>query len=383
MKRQLDADVAIIGGGIIGLACAYELAGGGLKVVVLERDKAGAGAGYVAAGMLAPASEAESEDASLVELAIESCRRYPAWLASIEAASGLSCDYRKEGSLMVALNRDHQEELERLAGIQRSLGLDPELISREAVLEREPYLSPRVTGGLSVESDRQVNPRTLTRALAAAVQSRGGTLIEGVSASPIVEEGRSVGVRADPPEETEVSAPVVVVAAGAWSQEVWPEQAGTLPLRPVKGQILRLKGPQLLQCVVRSPDVYLVPRLDGELVVGASMEEQGFDPAATAGWVMNLLREGWRLLPGIAEMELAEIGVGFRPALRDNLPAIGPTSLPGLFVATGHYRHGIMLAPITGMLLAQTIRDGRLPDLLRPFDPTRLGVADITTGGIS
>jgi glycine oxidase len=145
-----------------------------------------------------------------------------------------------------------------------------------------------------------------------------------------------------------------------------------MPLRPVKGQILRLRGATLLHHVVRTPDVYLVPRVDGELVVGATMEERGFDPDVTAGATLDLLREAWRVLPGISELAVSELGVGFRPALRDNLPAIGPTAVDGLFVATGHFRHGVMLAPITADLAIDAIFEGRTPPLLAPFLPDRL-----------
>ncbi len=153
--------------------------------------------------------------------------------------------------------------------------------------------------------------------------------------------------------------------------------AGILPMRPVKGQILRLRGPQLINHVLRTPDVYLVPRTDGELVVGATSEEQGFDTTITTWAVMDLLRDAWRILPGIAELELAETSAGLRPALRDHLPAIGATSVPGLFVATGHYRHGVLLSPVTAKLLADVLDGaGSVPEA---FDPLRLQ-APATTG---
>jgi len=386
MTQGMDADVAIIGGGVIGLACAYELASANKRVVVLERDRPGSGAGHVAAGMLAPISEADGEDEPFIQLALESCGLYPDWIQRIEADSGLGCGYRDEGSLLVALHRDHEVEWERLAGIQRRLSLESRRLDRAEVLEREPYLSPRVVSGLFVPGDKQVNPRRLTKALAVAIEARGGTVVGGEPlpaapsplaergspeggnrAEPLIEGGRCVGASMG---DVEVRAEVTVVAAGAWSGEVWPEGAGVLPMRPVKGQILRLRGEPLLNHVLRTPDVYLVPREDGELVVGATTEEQGFDTRVTTWAVMDLLREAWRVLPGVAELEMAEAIAGLRPALRDHQPAIGRTAIDGLFVATGHYRHGIVLAPITARLLAGVL-DGTAT-VPPAFDPIRL-----------
>jgi glycine oxidase len=369
MTRRLDADVAVIGGGIIGLACAYELARLGKLVVVLEREHSGAGAGGVAAGMLAPVSEADAEEEELIDFALESCRLYPEWIRDVEATSQEACGFRTEGTLFVALHRDHAEELKRLASIQRRLGFDARLVTRDEALEKEPYLSPRVVSGLFVADDHQVNPRRLTRALAAAVTKLGSEVIEGAAAGPMLQDGRTVGA-ATP--EVEVRAEAVIVAGGAWSADAWPEAAGPLPLRPVKGQIFRLRGEPIVRHVLRTPDVYLVPREDGELVVGATLEEQGFDTTVTAWAVMDILREAWRVVPGVAELEVAEIAAGLRPALRDHLPAIGATAVEGLFVATGHYRNGVMLAPATAKHLAQLITTGESPPSLAPFDPKRL-----------
>ena len=381
MTLHIEADVAVIGGGVIGLACAYELLQRGRSVVVLERDRAGSGAGAVAAGMLAPVSEVETEEPAFVDLALESCGLYPQWIQRIEADAGLGCGYRGEGSLLLALHRDHELELERLMGTQRRMGLQSELITREQALEKEPYISPRVISGLFVAGDRQVNPRRLTLALAAAIRARDGSIIEGEAASPLFEGGVAVGAATS---EAEVRAEAVLIAAGAWSGQVWPggsmlpvstggtvqpPDAGPLPMRPVKGQILRLRGPRLIDHVLRTPDVYLVPREDGELVVGATMEEQGFDTTITTWAVMDLLRDAWRILPGISELELAETSAGLRPALRDHLPAIGATSVEGLFVATGHYRHGVLLSPVTAQLIAGAMAGQSVP---HAFDPKRL-----------
>jgi glycine oxidase len=387
LTHHLDADVVVIGGGIIGLACAYELLRRGKSVVVLERERSGSGAGAVAAGMLAPVSEVETEEPAFVGLALESCGLYPAWVRDVEADAGLTCGYREEGSLLLALHRDHELEFERLMRTQRRMGLQSELVTRDQALEKEPYISPRVVSGLYVPGDRQVNPRRLTRALAAAIEARGGTIIEGEAARPAFEGGRAASAVSP---SHEVRAEAVLVAAGAWSAQIWPGAgdgqpqpgspgtvpAGPLPMRPVKGQILRLRGPRLINHVLRTPDVYLVPREDGELVIGATSEEQGFDTTITTWAVMDLLRDAWRILPGISEMELSEISAGLRPALRDHLPAIGPTAVEGLFLATGHYRHGVLLAPVTARLLADALKGEPVPPA---FDPRRL-LAPSATG---
>ena len=368
-----SVDLLVIGGGIIGLAIGYEACRAGQRVLVVERGRPGSGASGVAAGMLAPASEAGATEPCLVELALASCRLYPEWVHAIEADSGMSCHYRTEGSLLVALNRDHDEELEREADHQRALGLSIERLTAGEVLDREPALSPRVTSGIFAEEDRQVDPRALVEALTIAIRRLGGCVQSGAAVQSVwFEDGRVAGVRLGG-EDRSVESRAVVVAAGAWSNGPIQGIGEHLPLRPVKGQILRLRGEPLLRHVVRTPDVYLVPRDDGELVVGATMEEQGFDARSTAGATMDLLRAAWQVLPGVHDLELAELSIGFRPALRDNLPAIGPMGPDGLFLATGHYRHGVLLAPATARLLVEAIRTGFTPAELAPFVPARLG----------
>ncbi|HEX6737357.1 MAG TPA: FAD-dependent oxidoreductase, partial [Vicinamibacteria bacterium] len=198
---------------------------------------------------------------------------------------------------------------------------------------------------------------------AAALARRGVAVREGTTVRALREGAVELGA------ET-VAARQVVLCAGAWCQEALPDPPA-LPLRPVRGQIVRLRGEPLIRHVVRTPDVYLVPRADGELLVGATSEERGFDPAPTAGAVLELLREAFRALPGVAELAVSELTVGFRPALRDHLPAIGPTRRPGVFVAAGHYRNGVLLAPITARLLVDGLVGGAMPEALAPFSPLR------------
>lgn len=376
-----SVDLLVIGGGVIGLAIGYEASRAGQRVLVLERDRPGSGASGVAAGMLAPAAEAGATESCLVELALASCRLYPDWVRAIEVASGVACHYRTEGTLLLALSRDHDVELERDADHQRGLGLHVKRLTASEVLDLEPALSPRVTSGTFAEDDRQIDPRALMEALTIAIRRLGGCVRSGVAVESVwLEDGRVAGVHLDG-QDRSVASRAVVVAAGAWSNAPLEGVAEHLPLRPVKGQVLRLHGGTLIRHVVRTPDVYLVPRTDGELVVGATMEDQGFDARSTAGATMDLLRAAWQVVPGVYDLAVTELSVGFRPALRDNLPAIGPIGPDGLFLATGHYRHGVLLAPITAQLLVEAIQTGSTPLELAPFAPTRPGpAADLHRG---
>jgi len=381
-KLPASVDIAIVGGGIIGLSLAYEAASAGLSVVVVERRRCGSGATPVAAGMLAPVSEAAPTLPGMVELGLDSCRLYPDFVARTEADSGMKCGYRTEGTLSIAVDRDQMEDLEHRAAALEELGLEAERLSAGDVLQLEPGLNARIVGGLHTKSDRQVDPRALSAALVAAAGARGVVFAEATELAGVARDPRGAvcGVSLRRAEEPmgpaldTIETANLVLCAGAWTRDLIPE-LHDLPLYPVKGQVLRLRGEVALSHVVASPDVYLVPRSDGELVVGASMEEQGFDDRPTAGVTMDLLGQAWRLLPSVYELEIAEINVGFRPTLPDHMPAIGPIDLPGAFLATGHYRNGIMLAPATAKYLLETIETGEIPEAIADFCPARFAGA--------
>ena len=365
-------EVVVIGGGVIGLAAAFELAGRGRRVVLLERGELGAEASAVAAGMLAPTSESEGSPALLLDIQLDSLRRYPEFVAAVSRAGGLDCGYRSEGSLWVARQRDDQIELEHLAALQRERGLHSRLLTARETRNIEPYVAPRAVGGLLVDGDHQIDPRRLLPALISAAQQRGVDLRPHTRVDGVFAEQGGIRIICG---DAELSADIAVIAAGVWSEDGIATPAPTLGLRPVKGQLLRLRGEPLIQHVVRTPDIYLVPRSDGELIVGASEEEQGFNDQPTAGAVFDLLRDAWEVLPGVYDLHLDEISVGFRPAVRDHLPVIGPAnsgSAPGVFLATAHYRNGILLAPATAYWLAEAIDSGRTPPLLEPFQAPRL-----------
>jgi glycine oxidase len=367
-KGQPDA--IVIGGGVIGLSVAWELQRRERKVLVLDRGVPTGVASRAAAGMLAPTSEVELEDDRMLALAFDSLERYPAFVAELERVGGGSCEYRPDGTLWVALTRDDEGDLDHLESTIRARSLPCRRLTRDEVLDREPHLAGRILDGLLVESDLQVDPRRLTGLLENAVKAMGGAVrrdanvraIEaGNGSGPVVTIERPDGI------SERAQAAAVVLAAGAWSSEEIALPIRGLAVRPVKGQIVRLRGTPILRHVVRHPDVYLVPRRDGDLLIGATMEEMGFDPSPTAGAVHDLLRKAIGLLPGLYDLEVAETAVGFRPALEDNRPAIGATELPGLFVAAGHGRSGVLLAPATAHYLGERIVGGTDPRELRPF----------------
>ncbi|HEX5045426.1 MAG TPA: glycine oxidase ThiO [Candidatus Polarisedimenticolaceae bacterium] len=373
-----DAEVVVVGAGIIGLAIAFELARAGRHVLVLERAHAASGATSAAGGMLAPISEADIEREALLALALDSLRRYPRFVAEVEEVSGLRCGLRTEGTLWVAVHRDDQEELAHLQGTLRERGLPCEVVTSRQVAAMEPHLSPRVLGGLRVDSDHQVDPRALARALAEGVRRLGGRLRTGAAVHEVgTAGGRVSGVSGvlEGGQPFTVRCGAVVIAAGAWTSATLRLPIADPGVRPVKGQLLRLRGASpLLRHVVRHPDVYLVPREDGELLVGATMEEVGFDPAVTAGAMLDLLRHAFQVVPGIYDLELGEVSVGFRSAVRDHQPVLGPTEVPGLHLAVGHFRNGILLAPVTAALVAGSLLQERILPELTPFLGSRLQV---------
>ncbi|HXR61872.1 MAG TPA: FAD-dependent oxidoreductase [Solirubrobacterales bacterium] len=373
-------DVLVVGGGVIGLSCAWRLAQRGARVAVVERGEPGWGATRVAAGMLAPVGELTFGEPELLELTLAAARLYPGFVAELEEASGERAGYERLGALHVALDRDEAAQLRRVHDLQRSLELEAEWLPPRRCRDLEPGLTPSFHGGVFAAGEAAIDPRALTRALAAACAGegveirRGREAVEGVFAA-----GRLVGVRTTPGSagpsspyveqesagpfdcagSEELRADHVVLASGAWSGATqWLPQEARPPVRPVKGQVLELRrrdGEPPARHVLASERVYLVPRGDGRLIVGATVEEMGFDTKVTAGGVHELLREAYRLLPDLAEMELLGAVAGLRPGTPDNLPLVGPGAIPGLVLATGHFRNGILLAPLAAQAVADLL----------------------------
>ncbi|MEU7891503.1 FAD-dependent oxidoreductase [Nonomuraea sp. NPDC049152] len=367
----------IVGGGVVGLSVAWRLGRSGAKVTVIDPAPA-SGASHAAAGMLAPVSEVSYTEEPLLRLGLAGLSRWPAFAAELEADSGLALDYRTQGTLDLAFGGDDMAALEELAAFMDKLGLPVRRLTGRECRRLEPMLAPSVRGGVLAEGDAWVDPRRVTAALLAALERAGVPLVRR-RVTELVRDGSAVvGVRLAPPSpgaSTGLPGPSagspgdvllgerVVLAAGAWSGELTG-----LPVRPVKGQIMRLRSPSPLlgRCVrgmVHGSPIYLVPRGDGELVVGATQEELGFDTSVTAGGLYELLRDARELVPGVTELQVADIVAGLRPCTPDNLPLIGPYG-PGLALATGHHRAGVLLAPLTTALLHG--EEGELAALCSP-----------------
>jgi glycine oxidase len=323
--------------------------------------------------MLAAAVESEPGEEPLLPLTLESRRLWPAFARELEAASGISVEYRDEGTLVVALNRDDGETLRHSFDFQKSLGLDIEWLNAAEARRREPHLKPGIAAAVFSGNDHQVENRALARALVAACRSAGVAIHERCAVDEVViAAGRARAVETARGRD---DADMVVLAAGAWSREIAGIPAANRPpVRPIKGQMLALqmdRNAPILRHVLWLPHAYLAPRLDGRLIVGGTVEERGFDTSLTAGGMLELLEGAWRGLPAIEELAIAETWVGFRPGSRDDAPMLGPSGIEGLVIATGHHRNGILLTPVSAAVVSAYILSGRLPEMALPFDPQR------------
>ena len=338
-------DVTVIGGGVIGLSVAWRAAQRGASVTVYDRGALGDGASRVAAGMLAPVSEADAGEPEILRAGLDSARRWPAFAAELELGDG----YRTCGTLSVARDADEAEALERERALRTELGVPVTRLRGSEARRLEPGLAPGVRGALDMPDDHAVDTRALIAALVTACDRAGVVLRPNT-------------------EVAERPAGRVVLATGAWSGA---------PVRPVKGQILRLRdpdGPGLVGRVIRHERFYLVPRGDGRYVLGATLEEKGFDTTVTAGAVRDLLQEAQLVVPGIDELVLEEAAAGLRPGTPDNAPLIGARE-DGVILATGHYRNGILLAPLTADAIAALLSGEAPPEAARAFAPGRFAEA--------
>ena len=366
------AEIAIVGGGLIGLSIAWRLAQAGRSVVVVERETIGSGASLAATGMLAPAAEHEPGSDPLLPLALDSLRRWPGFRDELQEASGLDLDYREDGTLVLAIGRDEVERLRFRYDLQRRSGVAAEWIAGTEVRRREPALRPSVTAGVFCPLDHQVDPSRVMAALVRACRAAGVVLVEN---SPVVAleraGGRVTGLRT---AEDVLAADTVILAAGAWSGEggLLPQGLG-LPVRPLKGQSLALKTTPrtgTLSHMVWTEQVHMAPKSDGHIIVGATVEDCGFRTGVTAGGLYALLEGARRVLPGIEEMEVEAVWSGFRPTSDDDAPILGEIA-PGLVVATGHHRNGYLLAPVTADAIAAFVTTGALPAVAKDFSLAR------------
>ncbi|WP_432496767.1 glycine oxidase ThiO [Kineococcus gypseus] len=366
---MLTCDVVVLGGGVVGTACAWRLAERGRSVVLVDPDP-GEGASRAAAGMLAPVSELHHGEHDLLGLGLLAAEGFARYAAEAAAASGSPVAHRACGTLVVALDAGDRARLADVRRTQERLGLDVRALSGRECRRLEPLLDPAVSGGTLVPGDHQVDPRSLLRALRTAAGRRGVQVLPA-RGEVLRVGGRAVGVRLA--GGGEVRAPLVVLATGARAQ-------AHAPVRPVKGQVARLRMPEgehvlqrTVRGVVRDRDVYLVPREDGELVVGATSEDRGFDETVTAGGVHDLLRDAQALVPAVAELELVEVLARSRPGSPDNLPLIGFGEVPGLLLAVGHHRNGVLLSGVTADAVADLADGVEVPPEVAACDPGRFG----------
>ena len=377
-------DALIVGAGAIGLACAWRAAQRGLRVRVLERNEPGSGASGIAAGMLAPVGEASWGEDRLLEAALASHATWPAFAAELAADSGVDSGFIGGGAVHVALDRDEAAELRRRHDLMTSLGLPAEWLGARDCRALEPGLHPSVVGGVHAPHEAGVDPRALVGALELACERAGVEIVSGAEVSGAVIDGdRLAGVESADGQRHLAGA--TVLAAGAWSGVArWLPDAARPPVRPVKGQILTLRAnldQAVAERIVVTERVYLVPRAEGRLVVGATVEELGFDVRVTASGVHELLREAYRVVPDVLELELERAVAGLRPGTPDNAPLVGRGSLQGLLLATGHFRNGILLAPLTAVGIAATLCDEEPPPELAVADPGRFAADRIGVRG--
>jgi glycine oxidase len=368
------SDVVVLGSGAIGIAVAWRCAQRGLSVTVVDPSPE-RGAWNTAAGMLAPITELHYTETPLLRLGLESLVRYPDFAAEVADESGLPVGFVACGAVMAAWDGADLAALRDLHVFAGGLGVDAQLLTGRELRALEPAVAAGLPGALYAPGDQQVDPRLLHAALLAACRRRDVTFVASPGAV-LIDADRARGVRVA--GGAVVSSGHVVLAAGCWSQHIdGVPVAVSPPVRPVKGQTLRLRLPgrprlgRIVRGWVKGVPIYLVPRADGTIVVGASVEENGFDQLPRAGAVYELLRDAQSLVPELSEAVLEEVSTGLRPGSPDNAPIIGPSAVDGLVLATGHYRNGILLAPVTADGVATLITDGALPDVLTPFTMSR------------
>lgn len=364
--------ILIIGGGVIGLSTGWQLLRKGFDVEILEQGEAGKSAGWASAGMLAPEAELGFEEIELFRLCKKSFDLYPQFVRELEEDSGIHVHIDKSGSLMIGLDRDDNERLRRIYTFREEVNMPVTWLSGSEAREIEPLLSPKCSGAIWIAEDSQVDNREMLKALRAAIINKGGKITEYTKVESVIIENEKVkGVKTD---KGIVNCNRVIVAAGAWSKQIGgiPEELKP-PVRPVKGQIISLKMDEnyKLTHMLRAPDVYILPKHDGRIILGASSEEMGFDTNPTAGEVYKLLERGWEAMPSIYDLPIVSIDVGLRPGSRDHEPIVGGCGIEGLFFATGHFRHGILLTPVTAYELSEQIASGNESEAFKGFQLSR------------
>jgi glycine oxidase len=362
-------DVAIIGGGIIGSSVAFELSACGSRVVVLDRRQPGRESSWAAAGMLAPGPDSPGST-KLVDLAKESLRLYPQFVAAIEEASGKSASFVRKGTLEIFPGASGETARDNFVAEHLRLGLAAEPISPESARRMEPSLNSEAEGIAWLPEECTVDPRVLIDAVLSAAANRGAQIRADCPVTSLLfDGGRCAGVVAG---GQSIFARHVVIAAGCFSGEMEAGIARYAPTRPVRGQMISLRHPEVrLTRVLRSANGYLVPRLDGRVLAGSTLEDAGFAKSVTPAGLQKILSAACELAPALANAEIIETWAGLRPGTPDDLPILGPTDIGGLIVATGHYRNGVLLAPVTAKLVREWTTEGKVTANVEAFSPLR------------
>jgi glycine oxidase len=368
-----SANIVVIGAGIVGCAVAYELVRRGAAVTIVDDRMIGMGATQASAGILAPFLESHGND-PLLDLSIRSLDLYDDFVARVSAESDLSVSYSRCGSLSVATEAEDIHELRAAAAALSRRGLSADVMDSRAVHREEPHLAENVLAGLVIGTHGFVSARGLTRALAEAARRRGARLSEQHRVKHIAQQGADVVLETS---RGALRADAVVLAAGTWSGLVDVDDAPNRPpMKPVRGQLLQLTWPGAeLRRVLWSRQVYMVPGDDGAVLVGATVEDVGFDEQATVAGVSGLLESACRLCPQARKAGFGEVRVGLRPGTSDDLPLIGASRLlPRIVYATGHYRSGVLLAPITAHLIADALLENRSDPAAAILSPARFNL---------
>lgn len=364
----MTPDVIIVGGGVIGCSTAWRLAQAGLKVTVFERDRVGCEASRAAAGMLSPQGGA-TEPGAFLDLGIRSRAMYRRYVDELGEASGIDAEYKDEGTLFVVLGRQDDEQKTSWAKWQLEAGLSLEHLSESALRTLEPAVTESAARAIFLPEEHQVENRRLMDALEVAIRRAGVQLREGAPVTALAtDHGKVTGVVSG---AARVSAGLVILAAGAWTSRLKPIGLD-MEVIPVRGQMIAVRSARpLISRVLHSSDVYVVPRRDGRILIGATVEYSGFEKRVTAGAINHLLSAAVELVPALAAAEIVETWSGLRPDTLDHLPIIGPVDATNLWLATGHFRNGILLAPLTAELITESITSGHVPELLEPFGIAR------------
>jgi glycine oxidase len=374
--KHRSVDVVIIGGGVIGLTIARALAQRGVRdVCLVERSSLGAEASFAAGGILAPQAEANARD-EFFELACRSRELYPEFAAALNEESGIDVELDPTGTLYVAFTEGDLEEIEKRYEWQAKAGLAVEKLAPEQARELEPCIAESVRGALRFPDDVQVENRRLLNALVNSIDKLGISVATETNVESLtVERGHVTGLQTS---RGVINSPTVIVAAGTWSSTI--EHSQTPKIEPVRGQMICFDAkPALARHVIYSPRGYLVPRRDGRLLAGSTSENAGFTKQVTAGGINHIINNALEISPRVSTLPIVDTWSGLRPRAADGLPVLGPCDeIDGLFYATGHYRNGILLAPVTGELISEAVVTGLVSPLLAAFSPNRFALAHVS-----